>query len=379
MTQNAYNLGELNIVLAERSHLMRRLMRGVLKELGVQEVRDVSTAEAAYDHFQKSSPDVIFTDWSPGLDGLELIEETRNGEDTPNPYVPIIVVSAYTELHHVIRARDSGVNEYLAKPVSAKRIYSRICSLVDNERQFIRCGDFFGPDRRRRKIDHRGYERRAGAKNKSANRRKLYVPFDPPERRRSHPDYRPPERRQRTRLGVKVEDQKRVIKGINDLVPADGKDVTIPLVLPRDTFELLRDALLYQSISGISSTSKGDAGSQSERESSISDMVSRLVSENLSTLKENHPGPITKPTPSVEGKSAPSSVRTNVQVSKKNMELLRDAVLARVVKNAPSSQGAGNIKKDNQHHMSEIIAELVEQNRGTFEDQAAALLGSKIK
>ena len=61
------------------------------------------------------------------------------------------------------------------------------------------------------------------------------------------------------------------------------------------------------------------------------------------------------------------------------MELLRDAVLARVVKNAPSSQGAGNIKKDNQHHMSEIIAELVEQNRGTFEDQAAALLGSKIK
>ena len=109
MTQNAYNLGELNIVLAERSHLMRRLMRGVLKELGVQEVRDVSTAEAAYDHFQKSSPDVIFTDWSPGLDVLELIEETRNGEDTPNPYVPIIVVSAYTELHHVIRARDSGV------------------------------------------------------------------------------------------------------------------------------------------------------------------------------------------------------------------------------------------------------------------------------
>ena len=37
MTQNGYDLSELNIVLAERNHMMRRLVRGVLQELGVQE------------------------------------------------------------------------------------------------------------------------------------------------------------------------------------------------------------------------------------------------------------------------------------------------------------------------------------------------------
>ena len=336
---NNYDLSELNILLAERSPLMRRLFRGVLRELGVQEVRDVSNAEAAYDHFQKASPDVIFTDWSPGLDGLGLTQETRVGEDTSNPYVPIIVVTAYTEFQHVTRARDSGVNEYLAKPVSARRIYSRICSLVDNERPFIRCRDFFGPDRRRRRIDHGGHERRAHANTRSANRRKKDVPFGLPERRQGRPGYHAPERRRRKRLGVENREQNLMIKGINDLVPAEGKDVTIPIILPRETFELLRDSFLYQSISDISSTAMGDAGGRNAQESSISDMVSELISENLRTLEECHPRPIMKPTP-VDGKSTQSNVRTNVRVSKETMELLRDAILARLVKDAPPVAGS---------------------------------------
>ena len=218
MTQNSYDLTELNFVLAEKSTLMRRLIRGVLRELGAHEVRDVSSAEAAYEHFQESSPDVIFTDWSPGLDGLGLIEQIRTGNDTPNPFVPIVVVTAYTELQHVVRARDSGVNECLAKPVSAKRIYSRICSLVENDRQFIRCGDFFGPDRRRRSIGHEGHERRGHANTGSANRRKKDVSFGHPERRRGRPGYHAPKRRQRNGLGVENQDQKSQIKNINNLV-----------------------------------------------------------------------------------------------------------------------------------------------------------------
>jgi CheY-like chemotaxis protein len=217
---NSYDLSELNIVLAERSPLMRRLMRSAMRELGVQEVLAVANAEAAYERFKTATPDVIFTDWSPGLDGLGLIQQARTGEDSPNPYVPIVVVTAYTDLQHVVRARDSGINEYLAKPVSAKSIYSRICSLVEGERPFIRVPGFFGPDRRRRRIDHGGHERRNHANSRSANRRKKDIPFDHPEHRQGRPGYQAPERRQRKRLGVKNQEQKRVITGINDLVPA---------------------------------------------------------------------------------------------------------------------------------------------------------------
>ena len=215
---NSYDLSELNIVLAEHSPLMRRLMRSVMRELGVHDVLAVPNAETAYEHFKTATPDVIFTDWSPGLDGLELIQEARTGDDSPNPYVPIVVVTAYTDLQHVVRARDSGINEYLAKPVSATRIYSRICSLVENGRPFIRCGDFFGPDRRRRRIDHGGHERRGQAKSTDSDPQKTNI-SGYQSWRQDPPGDKAPERRQRKRLGVEKQENKRLIKGINDPVP----------------------------------------------------------------------------------------------------------------------------------------------------------------
>ena len=82
-TVNTYDLSNLNILLAERTPLMRGQIRRVLRELGVREVRDVSSAEAAYDHFKQAPSDLLFTDWSPSLDGIGLIQEIRTGVHTP--------------------------------------------------------------------------------------------------------------------------------------------------------------------------------------------------------------------------------------------------------------------------------------------------------
>ena len=105
-------------------------------------------------------------------------------------------------------------------------------------------------------------------------------------------------------------------------------------------------------------------------------MVSGLIRNNLHTLEECQSR--TKPTPSINGKSWQSTVKTNVRVSKESMELLRDAVLARVVKDAHPSPGAGGSMLDNKHHISEIISELVEINRGNFEEQASAVRGGNV-
>jgi two-component system chemotaxis response regulator CheY len=74
--------------------------------------------------------------------------------------VPVIVVTANTEIDHVFVARDTGMSEYLAKPVSAKLIYPRICSTIESTRPFVRAGGFFGPDRRRRRATFQGTDRR---------------------------------------------------------------------------------------------------------------------------------------------------------------------------------------------------------------------------
>jgi CheY-like chemotaxis protein len=65
------------------------------------------------------------------LDGLDFVRLVRIAKDTPNPYIPIIMLSGYTEHRRVTEARDAGVNEYLAKPISAKSIYQRITSIIE--------------------------------------------------------------------------------------------------------------------------------------------------------------------------------------------------------------------------------------------------------
>ena len=60
----------------------------------------------------------------------------------------------------VQKARDTGVTEYLIKPVTANALYSRIVNVIQNPRQFVRVSEYFGPDRRRTTQDFTGEERR---------------------------------------------------------------------------------------------------------------------------------------------------------------------------------------------------------------------------
>jgi len=75
--------------------------------------------------------------------------------------VPIIMLTGHSEKKRVISARDAGVTEFLAKPISAKSLYQRILNIVINPRPFIKSKGYFGPDRRRNAAaNYTGPERR---------------------------------------------------------------------------------------------------------------------------------------------------------------------------------------------------------------------------
>jgi DNA-binding response OmpR family regulator len=60
----------------------------------------------------------------------------------------------------VLQARDAGVTEFMAKPVSVKALCARINAIIDSPRPFIRASGYFGPDRRRRALPFNGPDRR---------------------------------------------------------------------------------------------------------------------------------------------------------------------------------------------------------------------------
>ena len=80
---------------------------------------------------------------------MEVIRHVRTDEDSQNQYAAIIMMSGLSSYDSIIKARDSGIHEFLAKPLSPKTLYEKVCHVIEHPRNFVRCDGYFGPDRRR--------------------------------------------------------------------------------------------------------------------------------------------------------------------------------------------------------------------------------------
>lgn len=157
------DLSAVGVLVAEDNAFSRQLMRTTLRALTVKDIREAGDGAEALQLARQRVPDLVFTDWDlPHLDGIEFTRLIRNAPDSPNPFLPIIMISAHATRFHVLAARDAGVNEYLVKPFSAAGLFSRIRAVIERPRRYVRTRVYFGPDRRRKEDPlYRGPDRRA--------------------------------------------------------------------------------------------------------------------------------------------------------------------------------------------------------------------------
>lgn len=157
-----YNLERLNFLIVDDNKHMRALVKTILHALGVKNVNEATDGADAFKELRHFPADIVICDWNmEPLDGLDFVRLMRTGSDSPNPFVPIIMLTGHTEMNRVVEARDAGVHEFIAKPISAKGLYSRIRSVIEKPRPFIRTKTYFGPDRRRKNSpNYNGPERR---------------------------------------------------------------------------------------------------------------------------------------------------------------------------------------------------------------------------
>jgi len=72
-----------------------------------------NSADDALEHLALNRPDVIITDIRmPGLSGLDLLSRLRDSE----PELPVIVMTAHTDLDSAVASFDRGAFDYLPKP-----------------------------------------------------------------------------------------------------------------------------------------------------------------------------------------------------------------------------------------------------------------------
>ncbi|WP_110597514.1 nitrogen regulation protein NR(I) [Salinicola lusitanus] len=93
-----------------------RAIRWVLERALAQpdlEVQSFERADAALEAIERQPPDVLLTDIRmPGLDGLDLMAKVRE----MHPDLPVIVMTAHSDLDSAVASYQGGAFEYLPKP-----------------------------------------------------------------------------------------------------------------------------------------------------------------------------------------------------------------------------------------------------------------------
>lgn len=154
----------ISVLVVEDNLPMLDITKSLLLTFGVGQVHTAHNGEMGFENFCTHKPDIVIADWMmKPMDGISFTRKIRNDPHSVNPYVPVILMTGFSERRRVLQARDAGVTEFLVKPFNARDLYKRLAQVIERPRQFVRSDDFFGPDRRRKsELPYGGPLRRDG-------------------------------------------------------------------------------------------------------------------------------------------------------------------------------------------------------------------------
>ena len=156
-------LQPFKILIADDNVHMRKILTAMLRSAGAETIRETGDGAEAFRALGQLEADLALVDFNMApLDGVAFTRLVRNSTDSPNTFLPIIMMTGHAERRRVHEARDAGVNEFVVKPLTARSVMARIEAVVMKPRPFIRTNDYFGPCRRRvTRPDYNGPWRRA--------------------------------------------------------------------------------------------------------------------------------------------------------------------------------------------------------------------------
>jgi DNA-binding response OmpR family regulator len=109
-----------SVLIVDDESMARTMLRLMLVRAGFH----VSEAEDGFDALEKvrkSQPDVVLLDvMMPGMDGFAVCEQLRSESGTAD--LPIIMLSAKTDLDSINKGLRAGATVYLTKPISPEEL-----------------------------------------------------------------------------------------------------------------------------------------------------------------------------------------------------------------------------------------------------------------
>ena len=115
-----------NILLVEDNEVNRRLAGFLLRSQGYQ-VREATTAAAAFEMLETERPDLIVMDIQlPGMDGLEATRKLKQQPTTAD--IPVIAVTSYAMKGDREKALAAGCAGYVTKPIDKNTFIQEVAA-----------------------------------------------------------------------------------------------------------------------------------------------------------------------------------------------------------------------------------------------------------
>lgn len=143
------NLARSTVLLVDHNQKSLDMLSSIFHGFGVkQQIKRGSTAEAV-EVVETRDIDLILIDCSmPGMDGYDFTRWLRRETPAPVRYTPVIMLTGHAAQSKVHKGRDCGASFVVTKPLTPNVLLQRILWLAGDEREFVECDTYVGPDRR---------------------------------------------------------------------------------------------------------------------------------------------------------------------------------------------------------------------------------------
>jgi two-component system chemotaxis response regulator CheY len=120
---------DMKFLIVDDFSTMRRIVRGLLKEIGYNNAEEAEDGAAALNMLKGAKFDFVVSDINmPNMNGFELLAAVK--KDDSLKHIPVLMVTAEARKEDIVRAAQDGAAGYIVKPFTKATLEEKVQKIM---------------------------------------------------------------------------------------------------------------------------------------------------------------------------------------------------------------------------------------------------------
>lgn len=120
---------DLKFLIVDDFSTMRRIVRGLLKEIGYNNAEEAEDGAVALQMLHNGHFDFVVSDINmPNMNGFELLSAIK--KDDKLKHIPVLMVTAEARKEDIVRAAQDGAAGYIVKPFTKATLEEKVQKIL---------------------------------------------------------------------------------------------------------------------------------------------------------------------------------------------------------------------------------------------------------